>query len=171
MENLTNFIINKIDLSLSYNEMCAKFLEDIDKNDELSEQMYSIPTDTIKKVFVEIYMKHYNRDDIEVKKEIKNYKLIEYTKCKFVHAVTEKNEHLIFNSSVGFKMSNTAFNKFIKKYSLDDLTRPRLYALFHNTLNKDDNFLNYLKNNGVVWKPIKVKNSSRIHYRYPEISA
>jgi hypothetical protein len=170
MENLKEIIIKNVDLSLDYMSMYEKFLIQWDENSELEKALKDVSVSEIQPLFLEIYKTYYLPDKNIVEKETTFKEFKSYNKQNLVHALNTNGDHLIFNSTIGVMLSKTSMDKFLKKYSIDDITRVRLYCMFHNHIRPDDDFVKVLIKSGVKWKPIEIKNKNRIHAKYPEIS-
>ena len=170
MENLKKIIRQNIDVSLPYFEMYEKFLIAWDENKELEEALKEVTVAQIEEEFMEIYEYYYLPDQIPKEKETTFGSFQRYTIHKLVHALNTKGEHLIFNATTGVLLSKSSMMKFLKHYSLDDITRVRLYCMFHNHIRPDDDFVSNLNKLNIKWKPIEIKNKKRIHARFPEIS-
>jgi hypothetical protein len=170
MENLKQIIIKNVDLSLDYWSMFEKFLIQWEEDAELSETLKDVTVSDIEPLFLEIYKTYYLPDKQVVEKETTFNEFKTYNKYNLVHALNINGDHLIFNATTGVMLSKTSMEKFLKKYSIDDVTRVRLYCMFHNHVRPDDDFVKVLNNSGVKWKRIEIKNKHRIYSRFPQIS-
>ena len=172
MKNLMKFILKRVDLSKSYWSMYEEFLLKWDEDNDLENELKEVSVEEIEEIFKEIYKRYYQPDEQVFEKETTFGEYKGMTKHNFVYALNKKGEILLFNLTIGIMMSKTAFQKMLKLYSLDDITRPRLYCMFHHAHTRyDDNFVKDLLEAGVKWKPIQIKNPKRMLYRYPKISA
>lgn len=170
MEKLKNILADKLDLSLPYFDMYEKFLLQWDEDTELEIALKEISVAEIEEFFLEIYEQYYLPDSEILGKETTFKEFVEYNKINLVHAISTKGDHLIFNATTGIVLSNTSFNRFLKHYSIDDITRTRLFCMSNQHSRQDDDFISNLQKLNVKWKPLKVKNSKRVYYRFPEIS-
>lgn len=170
MEKLKNIITDKLDLSLPYFSMYEKFLTQWDEDNELEMALKEISVAELEEFFLEIF-EHYYLPDTEIKEKETIYKdFYGYNTHNLVHATNTKGDHLIFNSTTGVMMSNTSMERLLKEYTIDDITRVRLYCMFHKHSRPDDDFINNLQRLNVKWKPIQLKNPRRVFSRFPEIS-
>lgn len=170
MDNFKTIIRSKVDLSLPFFSMYEKFLLQWEEDKELEESLKEIKVEEIEEELMEIFKDYYSQDKLQKLKEIKFKEFSTYTKHNLVHALNTKSEHLIFNTTVGVIMSKTSLEKFLKHYSLDDITRVRLYCMFHKHSKVDDDFIRNLDKLNIKWKPMEIKNPKRIIYRFPKIS-
>jgi len=171
MSNLIDLVLDKVDISKPYWTMYEEFLIKWDEDDELETILKDVSVEEIETTFKEIYKIYYAPDSSIVCKETTCKESKGLTKHKLVNALNSKGEILLFNMTIGIMMSNTSYQKMLKKYSLDDIDRQRLYCLFHKHVRPDDTFVKDLEDAGVKWKPIQIKNPRRIMARFPEISA
>lgn len=170
MEKLKNILTPKLDLGRPYFEMYEKFLIQWDNDSDLETLLKEVSVTEIQEFFREVY-EHYYLPDTEIKVKETIYKdFFGYTKHNLVHAQNTKNEHLLFNATIGIIMSKTSLDRLLKEFTLDDITSVRLYCMYHNHVRPDDDFINNLQQLNVKWKPLQVKNSRRIFSRFPEIS-
>ena len=170
MENLQKIVLEKIDLSLPFFSMYEKFLVQWDEDPELEEALKEVKVADIEQVFMKLYETYYLPDTKIVEKETIFDEFIGYNEHNLVYAKTKKAEHIIFNTTTGVILSKTSMERLLKKYTIDDITRVRLYCMFHNHTRPDDDFITNLDKMNVKWKTLKIKNPMRMWARFPKIS-
>lgn len=164
-------IIKNSNLSLPYFTAYADFLERIESEQDLQQMFKEISTEEIEQCWEYIHEHYYEIDYKEVENELTFSEYESMTEHNFVHCITKDGQHVIHNLTTGSVLSKTSMKKFLKKYTLNDIDRVRLYCMFHESSRADDTFINDLRNLGIKWKPIKIKNPKRMLYRYPTIAA
>lgn len=170
MEDIRKKIYKSFDLSLDFFTNCENFLLQLEQEEKDNPDLMDIPTELIEEIFEDIHNKCYSRDNIEVENEILFKEFLEYTPHNFVLGTDKKGYFVLFCATQGITFSKTSWNRFKKKFTLEDINRIRLYCLIENHNRTDDDFIKELIELNFKWKKIKIKNPMRIYSRFPQIA-
>jgi len=170
LNDLDRIIFPKLKLHLPFNDMLIDFYDQWDSDHELGESLKEYQVNDIECSFNKV-VKLYQSKRKSTSREVNGHKFEGYNKNKLVILTNNKEEIIVCNLTTGIKFSKTAFKEFKKLYTLDDITRVRLYCLYHLQGREDDNFFNTLKQNKIKYQPIDMVNSLKLLKLYPEVSA
>jgi hypothetical protein len=170
LNDLDRIIFTKLKLYLPFNDMLIDFYDQWDSDHELSESLKEYNVNDIECSFNKV-VKLYQSKRKCTYREIIGSKFLGYTKNKLVILTNNKEEIIVCNMTTGIKFSKTAYKEFQKHYNLDDITRVRLYCLYHFHSREDDNFVKTMAKNKIKYQPIDIINSLKILKLYPEVSA
>jgi hypothetical protein len=73
-------------------------------------------------------------------------------------------------NKIGVKFSKTAWSKFNKHFNVDDITRVRLYQMFHSHKREDDTFMAIMKSENIFYTPLETMEPIKWLELYPQIS-
>lgn len=159
-----NFNFNSnVDIQLDFFE---KEAEDI----KLQQALTGIPNDDILYEINMLHTKLYESGKYKKIKIINIKEFLGYTDKGFAKFNTQENKIIFSTMAYAVVFTQSAYTKFLKKFTDDDITLQRFYQMYNNAaLHGQDNFYNILKDTAITWSSIQVIDKLQMLKKYPGI--
>ena len=170
LTELERFMLSKCNVKLEKLEMYVDFLERAQTDEEMLEQLSKYNSADITTAWVGLHSKYFNK--IKYPKNasrLYDYEFVQYNQHNLLQ-VKKGDEVILMTNKIGIKFSKTSWNKFIKNFNVDDITRVRLYQLFYSHSKEDDNFFKQVKDLKISYTILETMQPFEWIKKYPKIS-
>jgi hypothetical protein len=170
LTELERFMLSKSNTQLEKWEMYADFLEQMGKDEEMVELLSKYDSADITTAWVGLHSKYFNKIKYpKTTHRLYDYEFVGYNQHKLLQ-LTKDSNIIIMTNSIAVKFSKTAWSKFNKFFSFEDITRVRLYQMYYGHKREDDDFVGLIKDNKITYSVLDTVDPLKFLQKYPEIS-